>query len=383
MARLIVGSSMIRLPLGGRNQAVLAWLVGLQQLGHDVYFVERARWHDACFNVPKRTMSDDCSYGLAVVTPLLQRHGFEGRWCFVDANDQYYGLTRDRVMEVFRTADAFLDLEWDEWPVEAALSKRSVLVDGEPGWRHMKMENSIREGAPLPAYDYYYTSGHNVGTERCALPTAGKTWGKYFCPILVDAIPFEPSARDGAFTTVMRWRTTKPVTFEGETFGQKDIEFPKFMTLPRLTRVPLEIAASGRIPRETKQLLLDSGWRLRDADEVATSMDSYWQYILASRGEFGICKNSFVATNAGVFTERSGCYMASGRPAVVQETGFSAHLPCGRGVFAVRTVEEAAAAIEAIESDYMTHAIAAREIAAEYMDARKVLARLLTEIGVA
>jgi hypothetical protein len=383
MARVVVGSSMIRVPLGGRNQAVLAWLVGLQQLGHDVYFVERTPWSDSNFDVPKRVMNDDCSYGIAVVTPLLQRHGLGERWCYVDANNRYYGLNQNRVQEIFRTADCFLDLEWNEWPAEAAEAKLRVLIDGEPGWRHMKMENSIREGAPLPIYDYYYTAGHNIGTPRSPAPTAGKTWGKYFWPIMVDAIPFDPPTGPGAFTTVMRWRTHKPVTFNGATYGQKDVEFPKFMALPRLTHVPMEVAASGRIPRETQELLLDSGWRIRDADEVSTSIDSYWRYILSSRGEFGVNKNVFVATNNGAFTDRAGCYMASGRPAVVQETGFSEHLPCGRGLFAVRTVEEAAAAIEAIESDYMTHAHAAREIAREYLDARKVLAKLLGEIGVA
>jgi hypothetical protein len=129
-------------------------------------------------------------------------------------------------------------------------------------------------------------------------------------------------------------------------------------------------------------MLRDFGWRIRDADEVTENVDSYWQYVYASRANFSVCKNVQVANNTGVFIGEPGGYLASGRPAVVQDTGFSAYLPCGRGLFAVTTVDEAAAALETIESDYLTHARAAREIAAEYFSAPTILARFLRELGV-
>jgi len=221
-----------------------------------------------------------------------------------------------------------------------------------------------------------------VGTARCPAPTVGRTWKKYFWPILMDAFPMRPPAPHSAFTTVMQWKSNKRIKFDGVTYGQKDFEFPKFLTLPRLTSVPLEMAVSGPVPSDMRQQILDTGWGIRDADEVSATVDSYRQYVLDSRGEFGVCKNAFVATNCGVFPERPGCYMATGRPAVVQDTGFSDHLPCGRGLFAVRTVEDAAAALDAIASDFETHARAAREIAVEYFDAGRVLAKFLGELGV-
>ena len=381
MARIVVTGNLVRFPMAGASQYYLAFLVGLRQLGHDAYFVEKARWPLACYDVSKRVNTDDCSYGIAVMRALLQRYDLDGRWCFVGLNDRYYGLSRSRVQEVFATADAFLELDGSGWETETAKTKIRVLIEGEPAWSQMNMENSARAGERLEEFDYYYTTGHNIGTERSAAPTAGKTWGKIFPPTWVDAIRFEPHTGDGAYRTVLRWQTNKSVTFNGVTYGQKDLEFPKFITLPRLTRLPLELAVS-RMPRETRALLLDFGWRLRDADEVTENLDSYWEYVYASRANFSVCKNVHVATNTGQFIGEPGGYMASGRPAVVQDTGFSAHLPCGRGLFAVTTVDEAAAAIDTIESDYLTHARAAREIAAEYLSAPKVVARLLDEIGV-
>jgi hypothetical protein len=380
MARIVVAGNLVRFPMGGASQHYLAFLVGLQQLGHEVFFVDKARWPDACYDVPKRVNTDDCSYGIAVTNALLQRYGLADRWCYVDVGDRHHGLSRERLRAVFESADVFLELDGSGWENESTASGIRVLIDGEPGWQQIQMENSIRAGEQLAPFDYYYTVGHNIGTDQSTSPTGGQTWGTIFVPILVDRVAFEPSAGDGPFTSVMRWRTNKSVTFNGMTYGQKDLEFPKFMNLPRLTRVPMEVAIS-RAPRETLEVLLSSGWRVCDADEASASFESYWHHVRASRGVFAVCKHVHVATNTGVFVGDPGWYMASGRPAVVQETGFSAHLPCGKGLFAVRTAEEAAAAIEAIVGDYMTHARAAREIAAEYLDAPKVLGRLLREIG--
>lgn len=379
MARIVLGSTMVRYPLGGMNQWVLGWLIGLQQLGHNVYFVEKSSWPNSCYDLSKRLMTDDCSYGVSVVNALLVRYDLQNKWCFVDSEGRYHGLTRESVEAIFKSADLFIDLEWDEWLDEANSAKLRVFVDGEPGWFQMKMENSIRTGVELPIYDYYYTIGGNVGTDRSLAPTAGRTWRHIFAPVLVSHFPPRPIKVDAPFTTVMNWQSHKQIEFDGVLYGQKDMEFLKFLNLPRLTAIPLEASISGKAPRD---LLMRSGWRLRNADDVAVTIDSYKEYIWASKGEFSVAKNVFVATNCGWFGDRPGYYMASGRPVVVQDTGFSDHLPCGKGLFAVRSVEEAAAAIDEISADYERHAGWAREIAVEYLDAQKVLGRFLDELGI-
>src|SRR5262249_36493692 len=157
---------------------------------------------------------------------------------------------------------------------------------------------------------------------------------------------------DAPFTTVMSWEDD-PFEFEGVTYGQKAMEFPKFLDLPRRTRVPLEMAVAGTDVPEDE--LRAHGWRLAYAGEVTLTFDSWRDYIRGSRGEFSVCKNVYVATHSGWFSDRSACYLASGRPVVMQETGFSAHLPCGQGLFAVRTADEAAAALAEIAGDYGRH----------------------------
>jgi hypothetical protein len=385
MARIAVNSYLVRYPLGGNLSWALQWVVGLQRLGHDVYVVEKAGYPDACFDLARGVMSDDCSYGVGVVRSLLASFGLQERWCYVDARGQYHGLSRARVEAVVGSADLFLDMGTHgldtegTWLDEAANIPLRVLVGTEPGLTQMRMALKLAAGEPLPQYDVYYTTGLNIGTAQSTAPTAGRRWRPIVDPVVVELFSCQPRLPDAPFTTVMNWQSMAPVTFQGLQYGQKDREFPKFIDLPRRSRVPLELAvAGGHTPTEQ---LRAAGWRIRRAHQVTASLDSYLAYITASQGEFSVCKHACVATQVGWFSERSAAYLASGRPVVLQETGFSRHLPCGRGLFAVRTVEEAAAAIDEVDGDWERHARWARELACEYLDARKVLGGMLQELG--
>jgi hypothetical protein len=380
MARVVVGSWMVRYPLGGNLSWTLQWLVGFRDLGHDVYLVEKSGYPDSCFDPVKGVMGDDCSYGTATVHALLARFGLESRWCFVDAGGHYHGLSRERVGEVFRSTDLFLDIgTHGSWLAEAAGARLRVLVDGEPGFTQMKMVKKRAAGQAPSEYDYYYSNGTNVGTPRSTAPTAGIAWRPLFNPVVGDLFDCLPPPTSAPFTTVMNWQAHEPFSFGGRTYGQKDVEFVRFMDLPRMTTAPLEVAVAGKVPTER---LEGSGWRVRRAHEVTASFDSYRDYIRASRGEFSVCKNGYVVTNSGWFSDRSAAYLAAGRPVVLQATGFEDHLPCGRGLFAVRTPEEAAAAIDAVSAAYDRHSRWAREVAREHLEARVVLGRLLAGLNV-
>ena len=388
MARVVLGSYVTCYPVGGFLSWTLQWLLGFHRLGHDVYLVEKCgSWPNPCLSLPADLMSDDCSFGVATVGALLQRFGLVDRLCFVDRARHYHGLSQARVEEVFRSADLFVDISGglflppeDTWQAEAAETGLRICVDGEPGYSQMRMELMRSAGQPNPSYDAYYTVGQNIGTPLSSSPTAGKPWRPIFDPVNVDLYPCTLPSADAPFTTVMAWESHKPVTFDGRVYGQKDREFPKFLSLPGLTPVPLEIAVGGKhVPVDE---LRRSGWLIRKSHQVTASFDEFTEYIRSSRGEFTVCKNVFVATNSGWFSDRSAAYLASGRPVVMQDTGFSSHLPCGEGLFAVQSVEEAAAAINEITGDYARHSKRAREIAGEYLDAPKVIARLLDQIGV-
>ena len=381
MARIVLGSYMVRYPLGGMVSWVLQYLVGLQKLRHEVYFVEKSGYAGSCYDPLKNIMSDDCSYGIAILDALLARFGMQDRWCFVDAQENYHGLSRERVEAVFKSADLFIDMgTHGAWLPEAAETSLRVLIDGEPGFTQIKMEKQLAAGEELPRYDFYYTVGSNIGTAKTTAPTAQKEWRSVFHPVVTDLFLAETAHTNAAFTTVMNWQSHQPIDFNGTRYGQKDIEFVKFMDLPRRTAVLLEVAIAGKNVPTTQ--LMDSGWRVRDAHKVTLSYDSFREYIRASKGEFSICKHVFVTTNSGWFSDRSAAYLASGRPVVLQDTGFSEHLPCGRGLFAVCTVDEAAAAIEEINGNYERHAKWARDIAVEFLDVPKVLGRFLHELGI-
>jgi hypothetical protein len=380
MARIVVGGYMVRYPLGGALSWPLQWLVGFRQLGHDVHMVEKAVYQRSCFDPGRNVMTDDCAFGVAAVRRLFERFGLEDKFCFVDGDGVYHGRPRGAIEQVFADAELFLDLgTHGAWLPEAAASGLRVIVDGEPGFRQIKWQQALDAGEALPQYDFYYTNGLNIATGQAEVPQLGIEWRHVPNPIVLDlVVPHPRRSEEAAFTTVMNWRAHDPLEYRGLAYGQKDVEFAKFMELPRCVRAPMEIAVSGRIPRET---LATSGWRVRSAHDVTRTYDSYHDYIGRSRGEFSVCKHVFVATNSGWFSDRSAAYLGSGRPVVLEDTGFSGHLPCGRGLFAVRSPEEAAAAISEILAAEEPHCDWARELAAEYFGTDKVLTRFLNQIG--
>ena len=177
----------------------------------------------------------------------------------------------------------------------------------------------------------------------------------------------------------MKWKSNPPVTYKGEIYGMKDIEFEKFFQLPLMIKEKMEIAVSGEgIPKDR---LKKAGWIVRDGDDISTSVDNYRNYIANSAAEFSVAKNGHVKTNSGIFLERSGYYLQSGKPVILQDTGWSDHLPTGRGLFAINNMNDAVEALQKIKLDYQDHCKWAREIACEYFDAEKVLKKMLNQIG--
>jgi hypothetical protein len=365
---------MMRYPLGGNLSCFLQYLVGFKQLGHDVHFVEKAHYTNACYDPWNKTVGDDASTGMAIVSELLARFGLGDKWCFVDLAGTYYGYSKERVEEVFRTADLFVDYgAHGSWLEEAQHSRRKILIEGEPGYTQMQMLNSAKAPS-VQEYDSYYSIGRNIGTSRSSAPSAGIAWLPTFHPVVLDLFKTDLTGVGGPWTTVMNWQSHAPLAFDGRTFGQKDIEFPKFLSLPRLVNQQLEIAVSGSAPREELQA---AGWGIREAQAVTRTFDSFRDYLWSSAGEFSVAKNVFVETQCGWFSDRSAAYLASGRPIVVQDTGIKGHLPTGRGVMSVRNLEEAAEAMNQMGENYAVQSAAALEIARQYLDHRIVLNDLI------
>ena len=381
MARIVISSCLFRYPMGGMMSWLLQYLVGFERLGHEVWYVEKAARPNDWFDPTRDAMGDDPGYGARTVGALLARHGHGERWHLVDRAGRTHGAAPERIAAAFDGADLFIDMGGDSsWLEDAARCGARVLVDCEPGFTQMKLVSRLEAGETLPHYDAYYTPGRNIGTERSSVPTAGLAWRPLVDPVVPELFRVEPADPGAAFTTVMSWQSMRPRVYQGRTYGNKDVEFERFVELPRLTAVPLEVAVSGRdVPWER---LASKGWRTLDANRISASFDSYASYIRGARGEFTVAKHCFVATNCAWFGDRAAVFLASGRPVVMQDTGWSEHLPCGEGLFAVRTAPEAAAALAEVERDYARHSRRARELACEFLDAGKAFPRMLAELGI-
>jgi hypothetical protein len=378
---VVVAGYLVRYPLGGHVLSVLHWLVGLQRLGYDVVFIEHFGWLDSCYDPRSNTMSDDPAYGIAEMRQNFARFGLE-KWCYVDASGNFHGMSREEVMETCRRANLMLSLWGVTWLDEFAKCSNRVFIDTDPGFTQFGMPPTPAPslagyGSPYD-FHYHFTYGARIGQPDCPIPTRGLRWRPTRPPVVLDLLPsrFTPEAE--LFTTVMSWSSRQPIVYEAVEYGQKDIEFWRVIDLPQRAGHIFEIALAGASAPRAQ--ITAAGWRIADTREITATPWTYRDYIGQSRGEFSVAVNLEVKTRSGWFSDRTAAYLASGKPVIVQETGFSELLPCGAGLFAFETVDDAAAAVEVIAADYKLHCEAARHIAEEYFDSDKVLGAILREI---
>jgi len=257
-----------------------------------------------------------------------------------------------------------------------------VFLDIDPGYPQMWRELGFAD--MLSGHDRFVTLGANVGRADCAIPDCGVEW--IHTPPPVDLEAWTPAWAGGpgrAFTSVATWRNPYgTVAFDGVTYGSRVHEFRKFIELPQLVDAEFELALDIDAA-ETRDLaaLEANGWRLIDPRQAAGTPQAYRNYIRGSRAELCIAQQMYVATRSGWLSDRSVCYLASGKPVLAQDTGLSDRYPVGEGLLTFSTLEQAAAGVEEIERNYERHSAAARALAEEHFDARIVLERLLERLA--
>jgi len=344
------------------------YLLGLRDLGHNVWYLEDMA--ECNFDPVENTLARNPRYALNFIHSCLEPYGLEERWCYVDWQQNYHGLTREAWLKVCAEADLFINLSGGAWlwRDEYAAIPCSAYIDTDPGFTQMQASERPARVEFLSRYGALFTFGRNIGTPLSPVPTDGLKWEHTLQPVSTDLWAPTQKAPRNAFTTIMTW---KIASFK-EVGGNKDQELLRFLDLPGHVSMPLELAVNG--PRD---FLSAHGWRCRDAFAVSHSPEVYRDYITSSLGEFSVAKHTYVATNSGWFSDRTECYLASGRPAVVQDTGFSVHLPVGEGLCSYSTFDEARNALENIAAHYNRHASAARDLAVAYFSAERVLPPLL------
>jgi hypothetical protein len=356
---------------GGASWAVLQYLAGLEELGHEVMLVEP---------VPAAALEP----GGAVVAYFESLPLPAGRAALLgEGGEETVGVAYPRLLEFARGADLLLNVSGmlgDERLLEAVPVR--AFLDLDPGFNQVWQATGTEMG--FDRHTHCVTVGVRIGAEDCPIPTLGRTWIPTLPPVALAHWPAATSApaRD-AFTSVGHWRSYGSIEHGGVRYGQRAHSLRELVELPRRSPARFELAL-GIHPDEVDDLraLRENGWGLLDPAEVAATPAAYADFVRGSKAELSVAKSGYVASRSGWFSDRSAAYVASGRPVVAQDTGFGDSLPVGEGLLAFADTEEATAAVAAVESDLLRHGRAARELAEGHLDSRKVLGRLLERLAV-
>ena len=391
--RIVVGGFLGLLPTGGVTWDYVQYPLGLAALGHDVFYLEDTRlW--PVYDV--HGGAGGCRAGVQYLESVMQAFGFADRWAYLDeASGECYGLPRRRLREMCRSADVFVNISCATYMRDEYLRiPARALVDSDPMFTQIQYaahvaftpgESTMRDA--VAAHTHHFTFGENIASSDCRIPWCGVAWKPTRQPICLNhwpprALPVDGSA---AFTTVMNWTAGRPLEFENERWGQKDVEFLRVLPLPRAVPAATFAVAVGRtggtkgtFPRAEIERL---GWQVLEPAACVPDWRSYRSFIRRSRGEVSVAKETYVKARTGWFSGRSACYLATGRPVITQETGWSRYVPAGEGLLAFADLAGAVDAVERVCADPTRHARAAREVAAECFDARRVLADLLRQVG--
>jgi ATP-binding cassette subfamily B protein/subfamily B ATP-binding cassette protein MsbA len=383
--KAVVLGLMSKMPVGGVVWQTIHYLMGLERLGFDAYYVE------AHAGTPSMLMTgpDDDSTALAAgfISRVMHRFGFDRRWAFhaLHADGRCVGMSEGDLSRLYAEAAVILNLHGATKPrPEHFATGRLVYVETDPCELQVELaERRAETIAFLEPHSAFFTFGENLGQPDCLLPVpTGFTFLPTRQPVLVDLWEARGLPAGPAFTTIGNWRQNwRDVTLGGETYRwSKHHEFLKFLDLPTLSGVPLELALST-IDDDDRTLLERHRWAVRSGLEVSRNLDTYRAYIASSRGEFTVAKDQNVRLRSGWFSDRSATYLAAGRPVVTQDTGFGSVLPTGSGLFAFTELIEAAEALQRITADYARESKAAGDIARQHFRAETVLGDMLDHLG--
>ena len=387
--KIVVLGMMTKMPVAGVVWQTAHYLVGLQRLGYDVYYVEAHARTPSMFM--EREDDDGSGRAAAFIGDVCRRFGFENRWAYhaLHEDGRCYGMSESHVRRLYREAALLINLHGGTLPLpEHYQTGRLVYLETDPVQLQIELhENNPETVAFLEPHCAFFTFGENYGNPDCGLPVSDRFEFKPTRqPVVVDFwddVASNDAASGDAFTTIGNWQQPwREVLFDGQVYHwSKHFEFLKVIDLPRrVPGQPLELALSS-YEEADRRMLESHGWRVRHALDFSMDADAYRRYVAGSRGEFTVAKDQNVRLRSGWFSDRSATYLAAGRPVVTQDTAFGNVLPTGEGLFSFATVDEAAAAVDAINSDYGRHRRAASAVAREYFSHDVVLGRLLDEVG--
>lgn len=381
--RIIVTGLVGQFAFGGVAWDYLQYVEGFRRLGHDVFYLEDTEtWP---YDAAKQTYTTDCTANVAYLRSVMEKFGLAERWIYRNCPDSsYHGMSEAHARDICATADLLVNVSGCGWlrPEYEAIPKK-VFIDSDPMFTQVTLLNpKPRVLDRVRAHHFHFTFAENIGQPGCLVPDVGLRWQPTRQPLILDWWPVSKDAPRDAFTTVMNWTSYKPVEHAGTTWGQKSVELERFMQLPQRTPQKLELACgqAGQ-PAAALSRLRQNGWVVVNPDTCTPDPWRYREYLSGSKGEWSVAKEGYVKSQSGWFSCRSACYLALGRPCVLQDTGWSRVYPTGNGLWSFRDMDEAVDGLAAVNADYAAQRTGARALAETMFDAGRVLGEMLERIG--
>jgi hypothetical protein len=386
--RIVVMGFMGSMPIAGVIWQHIHYLVGLQRLGHDVYYVEdsaRLPYNPQTFEV-----GNDFDYAAQILAQLANEFGFEHRWGFCARylpGKPTAGLRLTKIQQLYLEADAIFNVcGTQEFNDDLRKSDSILYIESDPGVEQIKVDKRTRATIEyLRQHRALFTFGENIGTDRFPVPLHRLKWLPTRQPVVTDLWKtIRTPTATAVFTSIANWSTSglKDITWRSEKYlWSKSREFLRFVAAPKKSDEPFELATDIK-DEKTREKFLQNGWRFRRPHEMSVDYWQYRDYIRRSKAEFTVAKDQYVRLHTGWFSDRSACYLAAGRPVITQQTGFTDHYGNSGGLFAFRSLGEIAEAVREINADYKKHSRAARAVACETFEAEKVVGDLLLRAGV-
>lgn len=373
---IVVGGYVTPWPSAGLFWHYAQYLLGFQALGHDVWYLEDSGDSPWGWDLDRNVEDDLCEYGCAWLAREMAPLGLADRWVFRHIpSGRHAGMDAVTTAEVLAGADVLVNVSCAVTPrAEYARIPVRIAVDTDPVFTQIKV--AAGEGSHWAGFAEAHTRLFTLG--RPPLPAQRHDWLPTRQPVCLDRWEPSPPSPGAPLTTVASWQTYPPAVWDGESYGTKGHTLATFARLPAAMPCRLGLALGPGVGAgEGAALLTEGGWQLADGGAASADSAAYHRFIRESLGEIGLAKHGYVAGRSGWFSERTCAYLASGRPAVVQDTGWSSWLPTGKGLFSFSTADEAAAGAAEILTDPAGHGRAARRLAEEHFDARDVLGELL------
>lgn len=382
--RIVITGLLGQYPFGGVVWDYIQYLLGFKALGHDVYYLEdTGAWP---YDPINKTISAECSYNVQFLEKLMNEFGMQEHWIYRNGADgKFYGAGETLARDLIKNADLLINTSSPSQLADYQVGVRhKMYLDGDPMFTQigLALGNNPANDSLIRAHDSHFTFGLKVGDADCLVPETGILWKKTLQPICLEYWEKQQEDSQGSFTTVMNWASYAPKEWQGEKYGQKDLSFSEYIDLPLHTQQPFTLAmGQGVGSQRPTQLLQTKGWNIVEPDEVVPDHWTYKDFLKNSRAEWSIAKHAYVKAKTGWFSCRSACYLALGRPVLVQDTGWTEKLPHGQGVLAFSNLEQCLAGIESINANYALHQKVAREFAEKFLDAKIVCHDLLVQAG--